>query len=250
MTVWQNLLIPNIPAAKAGRSPCRNSCRRSWTSRPVRYCAEQWHAQAIVAAALQPPTQSLMRVALANHLDSLFKIEQPVNLHVTGCPHSCAQHYIGDIGLLGAKVGGAEGYQVVIGGGSDQDRGLARELIAAIPFSELPPVMERLFGAYTSIAMPMNRFSTSAADTASKNFNHSRDAEGARIAMVELFPSFLTTLPSRPNNVHGSTDCSPESSPPNRRASWRSPNHRIESPCSTRRNPAPPKGWRASWPRN
>jgi ferredoxin-nitrite reductase len=88
-------------------------------------------------------------VALANLLDARFKIEQPVNLHVTGCPHSCAQHYIGDIGLLGTKVGGEEGYQVVIGGGSDRDSGLARELISAIPFSELPPVMERLFRAYT-----------------------------------------------------------------------------------------------------
>jgi ferredoxin-nitrite reductase len=67
---------------------------------------------------------------------------------VTGCPHSCAQHYIGDIGLLGTKVSDEEGYQVFIGGGSDQDQHLARELIAAIPYSQLPPIMERLFGAY------------------------------------------------------------------------------------------------------
>jgi ferredoxin-nitrite reductase len=87
-------------------------------------------------------------VQLATLLDARFKIDQPVNLHVTGCPHSCAQHYIGDIGLLGTKVNRAEGYQVVIGGGSDQDRGLARELIASVPFSDLPPVFEKLFAAY------------------------------------------------------------------------------------------------------
>ena len=97
-------------------------------------------------------------VELANLLDSRFKIEQPVNLHVTGCPHSCAQHYIGDIGLLGTKVAGEEGYQVVIGGGSDQDRGLARELISAIPFSELPPVMEQLFDAYAERRSPNESF--------------------------------------------------------------------------------------------
>ena len=28
----------------------------------------------------------------------------PINIHLTGCPHSCAQHYMGDIGLLGTKV--------------------------------------------------------------------------------------------------------------------------------------------------
>jgi ferredoxin-nitrite reductase len=86
---------------------------------------------------------------LASLLDARFKIKQPVNLHVTGCPHSCAQHYIGDIGLLCMKVGGEEGYQVVIGGGSDCDKGLARELIAAIAYNGLPPAMERHFAAYS-----------------------------------------------------------------------------------------------------
>ena len=97
-------------------------------------------------------------VALANFLDSCFKIDQPVNLHVTGCPHSCAQHYVGDIGLLGTKVGGEEGYQVVVGGGSDHDQGIARELIPSIRFNELSPVMERLFHAYLSQRDPDESF--------------------------------------------------------------------------------------------
>ena len=50
-------------------------------------------------------------------LDDAFKILEPVNLHVTGCANSCAQHYVGDLGLMGVKVGGEEGYQVVLGGG-------------------------------------------------------------------------------------------------------------------------------------
>ena len=31
-------------------------------------------------------------------------IDTPLNIHVTGCHHSCAQHYISDIGLIAAKV--------------------------------------------------------------------------------------------------------------------------------------------------
>jgi len=147
LTVWQNVLIPNIPDERLDQAlaSLRNA-DLDWTAgavlrgtvactgnRGCRYAATDTKSHA---------------VALAGRLDSLFHIEQPVNLHVTGCPHSCAQHYIGDIGLLGTKVGGAEGYQVVIGGGSDQDRGLARELIPAIAFEDLPPLMERLFAAY------------------------------------------------------------------------------------------------------
>ncbi len=147
LTVWQNLLIPNIPteqldAAHAAIRSAGLDCTAGAVLRGTVACTGN---QGCRFAATDTKAHA---VALANQLDARFKIEQPVNLHVTGCPHSCAQHYIGDIGLLGTKVGGAEGYQVVIGGGSDQDRGLARELIAGIPFAELPAVMDQLFSAY------------------------------------------------------------------------------------------------------
>ena len=157
LTVWQNLLIPNIstrnlePAMAAIRAAGLDFTAGTVLSgtvactgnRGCRFAASDTKAHA---------------VELANLLDSRFKIDQPVNLHVTGCPHSCAQHYIGDVGLLGTKVSGEEGYQVFLGGGSDQDQGLARELIAAIPYSQLPPLMERLFGAYTERHNPSETF--------------------------------------------------------------------------------------------
>ncbi|MDQ2833941.1 MAG: NirA family protein [Acidobacteriota bacterium] len=150
LTVWQNLLIPNIStenlaAAKeaviaAGLSFDANAVLSGTVActgnKGCRFAASDTKTHA---------------VALARHLDERFTIQQPVNLHVTGCAHSCAQHYIGDIGLMGVKVGGEEGYQVVIGGGSDQDQGLGRELIPAIKFSELTPVLERLFRKYVDI---------------------------------------------------------------------------------------------------
>ena len=149
LTVWQNLILPNIPTAKleaakaailaAGLSfetgTVMSGTVACTGNKGCRYAATDTKAHA---------------VTLANLLDSRFNIVQPVNLHVTGCPHSCAQHYVGDIGLMGVKVGGEEGYQVVIGGGSDSDQGIARELIPAIKFSELPTAMEQLFHAYTT----------------------------------------------------------------------------------------------------
>jgi ferredoxin-nitrite reductase len=157
LTVWQNLLIPNIPtdrlepamaAIRAAGLDFTAGTLLSGTvactgNRGCRFAATDTKAHA---------------VQLANLLDARFKIEQPVNLHVTGCPHSCAQHYIGDIGLLGTTVAGEEGYQVFLGGGSDQDQGLARELISAISFRHLPPVMERLLGAYVNHRRPSETF--------------------------------------------------------------------------------------------
>ena len=157
LTVWQNLLIPNIPSEELDRAlaaihAAGIDCEAGTVLQGTVACTGN---QGCKFAAADTKTHA---VALANLLDSQFKIDQPVNLHVTGCAHSCAQHYIGDIGLMGTKVGGEEGYQVVIGGGSDQDCGLARELIPAIPFSQLPARMEKLFDHYMAKRNPEESF--------------------------------------------------------------------------------------------
>ena len=147
LTVWQNLLIPNIPThhLDAALNAIRTTGLEYTAGTVLSGTVSCTGNRGCRYAASDTKTHA---VELASLLDSRFRIEQPVNLHVTGCPHSCAQHYIGDVGLLGTKVAGEEGYQVFLGGGSDQDRGLARELIAAIPYSQLPPIIERLFSAY------------------------------------------------------------------------------------------------------
>lgn len=147
LTVWQNIIVPNIgdqniEAAKAALLAAGLKCEAGAVLRGTVACTGN---QGCRFAATDTKSHA---VSLANFLDDRFKLIQPINLHVTGCSHSCAQHYIGDIGLLGTKVSGEEAYQVSLGGGSDQDQGLARELVPALRFSELPPVMNRLFLAY------------------------------------------------------------------------------------------------------
>ena len=48
-------------------------------------------------------------LAIADHCDRRVALDVPVNVHLTGCHHSCAQHYIGDVGLLAAKVSVSRG---------------------------------------------------------------------------------------------------------------------------------------------
>ena len=144
LTVWQNLLIPNVARDRIEEA-----------------------VEALLQAGLQISAGAVLRgtvactgkagcrfaatdtkrhaVELARSLDARFPILQPVNLHVTGCPHSCAQHYIGDIGLMGVKVNGEEGYQVNLGGGADTDQGMARELYRALPYSKVQLALHNLF---------------------------------------------------------------------------------------------------------
>ena len=78
----------------------------------------------------------------------------PVNIHLTGCHNSCAQHYIGDIGLIGAKVpvgedgDTVEGYDIVVGGGFAERAKIGRELWKAVRAEECPGRIEGLLRAY------------------------------------------------------------------------------------------------------
>ena len=159
LTVWQNLLIPNIPARLLDEAVSALRCAgldytagtvMSGTvactgSRGCRFAATDTKGHAL---------------QLAQSLDSKFQILNPINLHVTGCNHSCAQHYIGDIGLMGVKVNGGPGYQVNLGGGADNDQAIARELFQALGYSEVQVALHNLFGAYTRSSKPEESFLT------------------------------------------------------------------------------------------
>ncbi len=156
-TVWQNLLVPNIAtehiaAAQAALAAAGLAWEAGTVLSGTVACTG---SQGCRFAATDTKTHA---VALARHLDERFQIEQPLNLHVTGCHNSCAQHYIGDLGLMGVKVSGEEGYQVMIGGGSDHEQGIGRELIPAIRVTELPDRLDHLFTNFMARRAPDESF--------------------------------------------------------------------------------------------
>ena len=153
LTVWQNLLISGVPdesvkvveaaVAALGLTTKASSIRAGLIActgnRGCRFAASdtKGHAEA-VAAWCEP------RVAL----------DSPVNIHLTGCHHSCAQHYIGDIGLLAAKVevssegDTVEGYHIYVGGGFGPQAGLGREIYRDVTAEAAPGVVERMLKGY------------------------------------------------------------------------------------------------------
>jgi sulfite reductase (ferredoxin) len=53
--------------------------------------------------------------------------DEPITLHVNGCPNSCARFQTADIGLKGSIVDGEEGFQVHLGGRLGEDAGFGRK---------------------------------------------------------------------------------------------------------------------------
>ena len=81
-------------------------------------------------------------------------LDGPVNIHLTGCHHSCAQHYLGDIGLLACKVqtsedgDAVEGYHIHVGGGFGPDATIAPEIYHDVKAEDAPKTVERMLKAY------------------------------------------------------------------------------------------------------
>ncbi len=78
--------------------------------------------------------------------------DQHVKLHVTGCPNSCGQHWIADIGIEGkkVKVDGrlVDAYYFCVGGAVGKHQATARPVGYRIPASEVSGAIERLLRAY------------------------------------------------------------------------------------------------------
>ena len=88
--------------------------------------------------------------------------DEHLKLHVTGCPNSCGQHWIADIGLEGkkTKVNGAlvDAYYFCVGGGVGLHQAKARPIGYRVAATEVPAAVERLLAAYLGARLPGERF--------------------------------------------------------------------------------------------
>ena len=151
LTVWQNLLISDIPAA------CIDEAKASLRAIGLDYSTSSLRAGLVACtgnagckyAAANTKAHALV---LANYLEHRVQLDQPINIHLTGCHHSCAQHYIGDIGLIATTIAVGEemveGYHLFVGGGYGAEQGIARELYRDVTASELPSLLDRVLQGY------------------------------------------------------------------------------------------------------
>jgi ferredoxin-nitrite reductase len=103
LTVWQNLLISGISEARLKRAKVA-----------VEKAGLEWRASSIRAGLIACAGSRGCRFSAADtkaHAEEIaawcearVKLDQPVNIHVAGCHHSCAQYYIcGGAGVRGRQ---------------------------------------------------------------------------------------------------------------------------------------------------
>jgi sulfite reductase (ferredoxin) len=97
---------------------------------------------------------------LTEQLDERFPgFEDQLKLHITGCPNSCGQHWIADIGIEGKKikVDGqfVDAYYFCVGGGVGKLAAIARPVGYRCRADEVPDAIERLLHRFHADRRPL-----------------------------------------------------------------------------------------------
>jgi ferredoxin-nitrite reductase len=153
LTVWQNLLISgvidaNVQLAVKAIEAIGLSVQASNIRAGLIACTG--NAGCKFAAS----NTKAHATAIGDWCDGRIDVDTPLNIHLTGCHHSCAQHYISDIGLIAAKVpvgesdDTAEGYHLFAGGGFGPDAEIGQEVYHDLNAEDAPQTVEKLLKAY------------------------------------------------------------------------------------------------------
>ena len=76
-----------------------------------------------------------------------------LKLNLDGCPHACAQHWTGDIGLQGTTGRGPNGepleaFDIILRGGLGKDAAIGKPILRRVPSALVEDYVSRLFAGY------------------------------------------------------------------------------------------------------
>jgi sulfite reductase (ferredoxin) len=151
-TSMQNLVVVNVPRARAGelaREAHGGGLRLEGS--PFRRGTVACTGSEFCKLALTE-TKGFARWLVEDLEERLPGFEEHVRINITGCPNSCGQHWIADLGIEGKKlkVDGrlVDAYYFCVGGAVGKHQAVARPIGYRVAASEVPEAIERLLRTY------------------------------------------------------------------------------------------------------
>jgi ferredoxin-nitrite reductase len=147
LTVEQNIILPNVPDSRIAlllKEPLvqRFSAAPGNLSRALVSCTG---AQFCNFALIETKNRALVTI---QELEAEVQCSRPVRIHWTGCPNSCGQPQVADIGLMGTKTRRngqtVEAVDIYMGGKVGKEAHLGNCVMKAVPCDELKPVLRDL----------------------------------------------------------------------------------------------------------
>ena len=161
-TGMQNLLVLNVPRSLA------EDLARELEALGLRVDASSFWRGTIACTGTEfckialTETKGFARRLVADLESRLPGFEEHLKIHVTGCPNSCGQHWIADLGLEGKKLK-LEGrlvdaYYFCVGGSVGAHAAVARPVGYRVAAPEVPGAIERLLRAFLAERRPGQNF--------------------------------------------------------------------------------------------
>jgi sulfite reductase (ferredoxin) len=197
-TTMQNLLVVNVPTINA------DALANELDAIGFQVSGSAFARGAVACSGTEfcklaiTETKSFSRWLVEEMEERLPGFDQHLKLHVTGCPNSCGQHWIADVGIEGKKIkvadGLADAYYFCVGGALGLHQSTARPVGYRCLASDVPDALERLLGRYLVDRNPgenLRRF-----------FSRHSDSELREFLAGENVPAVVRDLPSPQNLVH------------------------------------------------
>lgn len=165
LTVEQNFILPNVDESDVDdllKEPALNGGRMKVNAGMI-----EGNVVSCTGAQFCPLAMIETKAnadSITKKLEDLVKVDRPIRIHFTGCPNSCAQVQVADIGIMGAparkvnpetgKPMAVPGCKIFVGGKIGEEAHLAMEPVkTGIPLAEedlipvLVDIMKEEFGA-------------------------------------------------------------------------------------------------------
>jgi sulfite reductase (ferredoxin) len=153
LTRQQNVVLTNVPDTRVDETVARLA--------EIGFPLEVNHLRAASIACTGEPHCNFSVTETKPRLDRLVRrLEERfgedvsgLRLHLDGCPHACAQHWVGDLGFQGTTLRDDAGrrrqaYDVFLRGGLGPNAAIARPVFRRVPTEELDETVERLVGGW------------------------------------------------------------------------------------------------------
>ena len=191
-TNMQNLLVVNVPTINA------DSLAKELDAVGLRVGGSSFARGTVACSGTEfcklaiTETKQFSRWLVEELEERLPGFDQHLKLHVTGCPNSCGQHWIADIGIEGKKIKVndrmVDAYYFCVGGALGLHQSTARPVGYRCAATEVPDALERLLGQYLEQREPgenLRRF-----------FARHSDAQLRQFLAGEFVPAVPRDLPS------------------------------------------------------
>jgi sulfite reductase beta subunit-like hemoprotein len=109
------------------------------------------------------PTKTKLATIIERLVGDFGDAVAGLKVNLDGCPHACAQHWTGDIGLQGTTGRGPDGepleaFDIILRGGLGKDAAIGKPVLRRVPSALVEDYVSRLVAGYLQRRLPDETF--------------------------------------------------------------------------------------------